>query len=184
MAAPRLVPPDPPLDDGVVRLRPWVAGDVDAVHVACDDAEIARWTTVPHPYQRSDAEAFVALTLDAWAADMAACFAVVDVADGTLLGSIDLRLPPGAVAGVIGYWVAAPARGRGVATRALRLLSDWAHGDLGLEATMLEVFEGNDASARVAAKAGYHRVGSVTSSLGDEPRPALLFSRLEVPGTG
>lgn len=181
-AAPRLVPPDPPLDDGVVRLRPWTAADVDDVHRACDDADIARWTTVPHPYARHDAEAFVALTLDAWAAGQAACFAVVDADDGRLLGSIDLRLPPGAVAGVVGYWVVATERGRGVATRALRLLSQWAHGPLGLEATLLEVFEGNDASMRVAEQAGYHRAGSVTSSLGGDPRPAVLFSRVERPG--
>lgn len=179
---PRLTPPDPPLADGVVRLRPWTEADVDGVHEACDDPEIARWTTVPRPYRREDAEAFVALAGEAWAADMAACFAVVDADDGHLLGSIDLRLPPGAVAGVIGYWVAAGARGRGVATRALRLLSAWAHGPLGLEATMLEVFEGNEASARVAERAGYRRVGSVRSSTGDEPRPAVLYSRVEGAG--
>lgn len=152
--------------------------------MACDDPEIARWTTVPSPYRRSDAEAFVTLTQDAWAAGMAACFAVVDAVDGTLLGSIDLRLPPGGVTGVIGYWVVAAARGRGVATRALDLLAAWAHGPVGLEATVLEVFEGNDASIRVAEKAGYRRVGSVAATTGDEPRPAVLFSRVEGSGGG
>ena len=33
--------------------------------------------------------------------------------------------------GEIGYWVAAEARGRGIATRAVRLLADWARDELG-----------------------------------------------------
>ena len=165
----------------MVALRPWVPGDAAAVHAACDDADIARWTTVPRPYRRHDAEAFIALTEQAWAQGMAACFAVCDADIGQVVGSIDLRLPPGGVSGVIGYWVAAPARRRGVATRALRLISDWAHGPLGLEATLLEIFEGNDASVLVAERAGYHRAGEVAASTDAGPRKALLFSRVEPP---
>lgn len=176
----RLVPPEPPLRDGSVALRPWRADDVDAVHRACDDPEIARWTTVPSPYTRAHAEGFVAVVTEAWMVGNAACFAVVDVEDD-VLGSIDLRVPDGGVTGIIGYWVARWARGRGVATTALVLLSDWAHGVVGLETTMLEIYSGNDASVRVAEKSGYHLAGRVRTAATGPAGDALLYSRLTSP---
>jgi RimJ/RimL family protein N-acetyltransferase len=49
----------PTLSGPRVRLRPWRPDDVDAVTAACQDPEVQRWTRVPVPYARSDAEAFV-----------------------------------------------------------------------------------------------------------------------------
>ena len=57
------------------------------------------------------------------------------------------------------YWVSPSARGRGVATRALRLLSRWAFDEAGVERLWLEIEPGNDASHRVALKAGFLREG-------------------------
>lgn len=178
-AAPvRLTPPDPPLAAGAVALRPWRADDVDAVHRACDDPDIAHWTTVPSPYTRADAEAFVAMAVQAWELGSAACFAVVAPEGDEVVGSIDLRVPAGGVTGIIGYWVAAWARGRGVATASLVLLRDWAHGPIGLETTVLEIYAGNEASVRVAEKAGYHRAGRVQTAAGGPGSDALLYSRI------
>ena len=39
--------PDPPLTDGIVRLRPWSVHDVDALVEAWADEEIQKWTLVP-----------------------------------------------------------------------------------------------------------------------------------------
>ena len=47
--------------------------------------------------------------------------------------------------GEIGYWVAKAARGKGVATRAVVLLRDYAAAELGLELIELIIHEGNDA---------------------------------------
>jgi RimJ/RimL family protein N-acetyltransferase len=176
----RLVPPEPPLSAGQLVLRPWRDDDADAVHRACDDPDIARWTTVPSPYTRAHAEAFMDVVTEAWALGNAACFAMVG-ADDEVLGSIDLRVPDGGVTGIIGYWVARWARGRGVATTALVLVSDWAHGVVGLETTMLEIYAGNDASVRVAEKAGYHRAGRVRTAAPGPAGDALLYSRLTPP---
>ena len=33
-------PPDPPLEDELVRLRPWIDDDVPAIVAACNDPEI------------------------------------------------------------------------------------------------------------------------------------------------
>ncbi|KPC96276.1 acetyltransferase, partial [Streptomyces sp. NRRL F-6602] len=42
-----------------LTLRALATADVDAVYRACQDPEIRRWTTVPSPYRRADAEHFV-----------------------------------------------------------------------------------------------------------------------------
>jgi RimJ/RimL family protein N-acetyltransferase len=50
----------PTLRDGDLVLRPKRPDDLDAVTAACQDPEIPRWTFVPSPYTRADAEAYFA----------------------------------------------------------------------------------------------------------------------------
>ncbi|HEY3765932.1 MAG TPA: GNAT family N-acetyltransferase, partial [Gaiellales bacterium] len=74
------------------------------------------------------------------------------------LGAIGLNVDWGADDAVLGYWVAQPARGRGLATGALRLVSDWARAELRLTTLKLTTMRGNGASERVATKAGFTAV--------------------------
>jgi RimJ/RimL family protein N-acetyltransferase len=131
---------------------------VDALVDACQDPEIPRWTQVPSPYTHEDALGFIELTRrEAEAGDAIGLFAV-DAGD-RLLGSfslMDLKSAPGY--GEIGYWVAAPARGRGVATRASRLLTEWGHAELGLERIEIIVHRDNAPSHRVPERLGYERL--------------------------
>jgi RimJ/RimL family protein N-acetyltransferase len=57
----------------------------------------------------------------------------------------------------VGYWLEREARGRGVATRALRLVVDWACRELGVR-LLLQADVRNAASRRVAEKAQFHFV--------------------------
>src|SRR4051812_15320607 len=67
LGAVRLSPPDPPLSDGIVELRPWREDDVDAIVRACRDDDIARWLDqVPQPYTRADARDWVTATARGW----------------------------------------------------------------------------------------------------------------------
>ena len=68
------------LQAGDLLLRPFVPADAGAVFSACQDPEIQRWTTVPVPYTRDDAEEFVAACAERWASGMPS-FAVVDAVD-------------------------------------------------------------------------------------------------------
>ena len=52
--------PDPPLSDGVLTLRAKGHEDVDTLVAICQDPEISRWTRVPSPYTREDAEGWIA----------------------------------------------------------------------------------------------------------------------------
>ena len=150
----------PTLRDGDLLLRPKTPGDAEALVAACQDPEIPRWTLVPSPYTRADADHFIALSEQEAAAGTGAHLIAVDAGDGRLLGSfsvMELDRQPGY--GEIGYWVAAGARGRGIATRAVRLLTDWARSELGLTRIEILPHKDNAPSRRVAEKAGYRDTG-------------------------
>ena len=148
----------PSLSDGVVLLRPWVAGDAPAVYAACQDAEIARWTNVPQPYLPEHAEGFIAHSIEAWREGTAAMFAITDANGREMLGSISREPMNGHIA-EFGYWLAPQARGKGAATRALRLIVDWTLATT--SAIRLESYTdaGNDRSGAVLLRAGFEREG-------------------------
>jgi RimJ/RimL family protein N-acetyltransferase len=154
-------PPDPPLADGVVTLRPWTLDDIAAIARCCNEAEIASWMhQIPSPYDEQNAREYVLATQQAWRDGSGAFFAVVDEASGEPVGSIGMHVLDAQFGNVeVGYWAAAPARGRGLTTRALRLISRWAIDDVGAERVQLRADVLNDASLRVAEKAGFTREG-------------------------
>jgi len=136
-------------------LRPPAASDVDAIVVACSDEEMARFIPLmPSPYARSDAEWWIERCGQVWRDGEACPFVIVDASSGELLGAIELRPSDG----TLGYWVAAAARGRGVATSALRLVCEW-HAERPLTLT---THPDNVASQRVAEHAGFRRIGTTT----------------------
>jgi RimJ/RimL family protein N-acetyltransferase len=159
--------PDQPLTDGVVALRFFVEDDVPAIAAACAETEIARWLDqIPQPYTKDDARAYVDLCREAWREGTMSTFGITDAADGELLGSIGVRHLAGLEAGTseVGYWVKREARGRGVAARALRLVSAWALEQPGIERLQLRADVENRPSQRVAENAGFRREGVLRSA--------------------
>jgi len=137
-----------------LQLRPWLNADVESLHLASQNEDIQRWTTVPSPYTLSHAQDFVASRPMALAQRQVAPFAIAHGESDSLLGSCSLMRPDFANRVVeVGYWVAPWARGVGVAVKALTVLCDWA-GEIGFERVEAVVLAGNDASAVVAERAG------------------------------
>src|SRR3954454_5449276 len=124
--------PDPPLSDGVITLRPKRREDVETLTAICQDPEISRWTRVPSPYTRDDAEAWMAAAELDRQAGRGIDWLAVDQRDEVLASIAVQHIRSAERVGEIGYWVALPARGRGVATRAVRLAAGWALRELGL----------------------------------------------------
>jgi RimJ/RimL family protein N-acetyltransferase len=143
-----------------VTLRPWRESDIPAIVEACQDPEIERWTAVPSPYTEDHARDFVAHGVPGREDDMQ--FAIVDPASDELLGSIGYFSPQEGV-GEVGYWIAAAARGRGVAVSAVRLVVSWALEARELRRIQIHTLPGNEASERVAEKAGFTREGVLRS---------------------
>jgi RimJ/RimL family protein N-acetyltransferase len=160
------------LEDEEIHLRPFEETDVQALVACLNDPEISRWTRIPFPYTEADAVEFMRSTNER-------AFAITDRRSGELLGGIGMRMPSGGV-GEVGYWVKREARGRGLATRALRLLARWALEDQRLARVQLAAEPGNLASLRVAEKAGFTREGLLRRylNIGGERRDGFMFSLL------
>jgi ribosomal-protein-serine acetyltransferase len=180
-----VVPPEPPLSDGVVSLRPWRADDAAELVAALDgDEEIASWLdSIPQPYTDPDANAWLAQAGRAWAEGTSFPFAVVDARSRRLLGGMGLRWNDRVnQVGEVGYWARAEVRGRGVTTRALRLVADWALAEAGCERLVVRADTQNVPSQRVAERAGFVREG-VERSARFSPRQGrrvdfVVYSRL------
>lgn len=140
------------LDDGVVRLREWADDDAAWYAESVQDPLIQRFTT-ESPTLKAEEVLAAIVRLRGSASDIG--FVICDAAGSARLGNIavshDVR------AGQVSYWVAAEARGRGVAARAVTLISSWSFQATGLTELWLCVHRGNVASQRVALRAGYLR---------------------------
>lgn len=153
--------PDTAPSDGVVTLRPWRQSDVGAIVAACQDRDIQRWTMVPDAYSEDHARAFVAHGEASREAGRSLELAVVEaVEEDEVLGAVGLvQIDWERAQAALGYWTAPHARRRGVAVRAVRLLSAWSFRELGLIRLHLTPFAANGPSLRVAERAGYTREG-------------------------
>lgn len=135
-----------------------VVTDVDAIADACRDPEIVRWTPLPAPYERSDAEWFVDEAARRSTADEGFEWAIRH--DDRLIGMISLsRRAPGAAE--IGFWTAPAARGNGFLREAAEAVL--AHGfeprGLALDRIEWNAAVGNLASARAARALGFRFEG-------------------------
>ena len=159
----RLTAPSPPLADDAVRLEPLDGRYVPDFERMLDDAAIVRHTRVPTNPPNGFAARWVGRYVKGWQDGSCAGFAILseETTFLGLVGLVDLDLP--ARQGEIGYVVVGEARGRGVARRALRLVTDWAFEGLGLERVELRIDVDNEPSMRVAERAGYHRDGVLRS---------------------
>jgi RimJ/RimL family protein N-acetyltransferase len=169
---------------GIV-LREWHRSDIPALVAAIDGLEGRHWLqSIPDPYTPADAEQYISFTRTQLTAGAAAELAIL--VDGTLAGAVGLRLvgpDGGAGSGEIGYWVAATMRGRGVASTAARLLSDFGFETLGLRRIELNAAVANIASRRVAEKAGFELEGvrRAWRTVAGVPTDHALYSRVANP---
>jgi RimJ/RimL family protein N-acetyltransferase len=142
------------LSDGVVLLRAWRVDDAEwYASVATNDELIQRFTTESATVM---AEAVRTSIVELLAGPLGmASFLVADATSGERLGNIALTYDAGE--GDVSYWLALAARGRGVATRALRMFSNWAFTTIGLSRLRLWAHTDNGPSRAVAERAGFTR---------------------------
>ncbi|MFI5120622.1 MAG: GNAT family N-acetyltransferase [Thermoanaerobaculia bacterium] len=160
-------PPAPPL-------RAWRPDDALSLVRHADDYEI--WRSLrdrfPHPYTRHDAEAWLARVSGAFPAlDFAITFENEAVGGIGLVPGTDIER----VSAEVGYWLGRSFWGRGLASAALRSITDYALRVLALERVFALPFESNLASARVLVKAGYRLEGTLRSAAIKEGRVTDLL---------
>ena len=148
------------LADGDIQLAPLAAEHAPAMDELARDDDVARFTRVPEPVPEGFGERWVERYTRGRDEGTNAAFAIVEAESGGVLGFIGLvKLDLETQEAEAGYIVASHARGRGVATRALRLLTSWAFVELPLERIELLIDVENPASEVVAQRCGYTREG-------------------------
>ena len=171
----------PVLAAGPFRLRPFVMADLQLVREAARDSYIPLITTVPAAFTDIEGHRFIERQWDRARRGSGYSFAITDAATGRAVGNIGLWLHDiGAGRASVSYWVAAPARGRSAAGYALRTLTFWALGVLGIPRLELYVEPWNEASIRTAERAGFRQEGLLRSwqEVGGERKDMLMYSLL------
>ncbi|WP_305788240.1 GNAT family N-acetyltransferase [Symbioplanes lichenis] len=151
--------PELPAPGGLL-LRPWQDIDAGVFLGAYRDPAISRWHT-RQPESEDEVREWFAGYRRSWQTETGVSWAVTR--DGEVLGrmalnSVDLDDGVGGIA----YWVLPAARGAGVAPRALTALASWAFG-AGFHRLHLNHSTHNEASCRVATKAGFRLEGTKRS---------------------
>lgn len=148
--------PDPPLADGVLRLRPWSPQDAPALAAAWADEAIRRWTAVPADPTEAHARRWIAAEALRRQQGIALDLVVspADPGDDTVIGEVGLvTMAGGPDRAEVGWWTAPEHRRQGFATRAVTLFASWCRDTLGIE-LFAEVDPDNAPSIWVAESAG------------------------------
>jgi RimJ/RimL family protein N-acetyltransferase len=161
------------LRDGEVTLLPLDAGVPALLVAASHDDEVTRWTQVPQGMTMLDAGLVVA----GWAINNRVVRLQVCLPDVSPAGLVTVWINKRDHAEV-GYWLLAPARGRGVARRAVRLLCEWAFSTSDLDELELTTLPGNVASENVAMACGFHDAGTVEREVRGDLTTVRLWTRV------
>jgi RimJ/RimL family protein N-acetyltransferase len=147
-----------------ILLEPFDATHLEALAPLIDDPDVQRFTRIPVPTPVDFARTWLKIYEEGRRDGRREAFAILDATDGSFLGlALAPRIDRTARTVELGYMVAPHARGRGVATEALRLLTDWSLTTLGALRIELLISPKNEPSRRAAIRCGYVREGLLRS---------------------
>jgi RimJ/RimL family protein N-acetyltransferase len=145
------------------------------------DSEIPRYMGIPVNHTLEGVERWLGGRDEGWDRGSDLTFAIESADTGHLLGSIGLEVSQDDPAiAEVGYWIAAEARGCGVARRAVDTVTRWAFAELGLARLEITTHEDNLASQRVAEANGYRREGVLRAYREHQDRRVdlVMFARV------
>jgi RimJ/RimL family protein N-acetyltransferase len=147
-----------------VCLDPITSDDAGDMDWLARDEQIRRFTRVPSEPRPGFGEEWAARYVRGWDEGDRAGF-VIRGLDGEFLGlAMLVGIEREAREAELGYCVAPTARGRGVATQAVGLLTRWGVDELDLERIELLIDVANPGSEKVAERCGYTREGTLRSA--------------------
>lgn len=141
------------------NIRLWKQEDLESLVRHANNVNV--WNNLrnyfPHPYTDENGMEWLNKVVDA---PLPALNLAIDV-DGEAVGGIGLILNTDVYikSAEIGYWLGEPFWGKGIATEAVRLMTEHAFYYFDLVRVYAEVFETNKASMRVLEKNGYYLEG-------------------------
>ena len=173
---------DVELTDGTITLRPCRPSDADTVYTAVREsiAELSRWAPwCPPDYAMAHCKPWLESRPKAWSEGKEFDFVIVDAHDEAFFGGCALNdINRTHNFANLGYWVRTSRIGQGVATTATRLIAKFGFEKLGFTRLKIVAAVGNQASQRVAEKAGATREGIEKNRhvVRDKVYDAVMFS--------
>lgn len=174
-----LVPPDPPLVGDRVVLRPFEIADAAAIVESCRDPDIPRFTMMAEGLTVAEARTWIEQGHEWWPRGVAR-FAITVEPDDRCVGQVGMQFVLAARRAEAFYWLDRSARGRGIATEALDVVTRWAFRDHGVVRVHLVTHPENERSQRVAHRCGFVREGVLRAwePVKDQQPDVVMWSRL------
>lgn len=151
------------LDLGEVKVRSWRKDDLKALLRHANNAKIAAnlRDQFPHPYTRGDGLEF----LDYARTQQPECAFAIEL-NWEAVGGVGFKLGTdiARMSAEMGYWLSEDFWGRGIITRVVTAMSDWAFDNYNLTRVFAQAFGHNAASIRVLEKSGFVREGVMRRS--------------------
>ena len=166
---------------GGVRLESFSRAHLGVLAELAADPDVQRFTRFPVPTPPDFAEVWWSRLEEGRRRQSRESFAVIEEGAGRVLGIAGApKIDHEARTAELGYLIAPSARGRGVATQALAMLTNWALTELRALRLELLISDQNPASRQVAIRCGYHLEGLLRSlHLKDDIRwDTEIWSRL------
>lgn len=172
----------PTLQYGLITLRPTNEADIPEVYRACQDPLIPRFTTVPADYTMADATFFIRDKGPSHFLEKKELLFAITHGHGSetvFSGVISFHtISLGNHAAELGYWITAPARGEGIGTSAVKLITEYGFTTVGFRRIEALVDVANEASKALLVAAGYNLEGimrqKVTRANGSQKDMALF----------
>jgi ribosomal-protein-alanine N-acetyltransferase len=140
----------------MIVLREYGESDLERLLMLANNRNVSRYLvyTFPYPYTTDDA----AWWIGTGSKQNGAITRVIEY-QGQFVGSVGITPQSGwrDHLGEIGYWVAEDSWGKGIATAALRQMTDYGFSNRNFRKLFAPVLAPNIASMRVLEKCGYHR---------------------------
>lgn len=165
----------------MVELELFESRHLAAFSALLDDPAVVRFTRLPESPPPDYAETWFAAYDAGRRNGTREAFAIVDATSREFVGiGVAPKIDPEARTLELGYVVAPPWRGRGIATQALGLLTTWSFEVAGALRSELFISVANEASKIVAARCGYVREGVLRSTYVKDGKreDAEIWSRL------
>ncbi|HWP92617.1 MAG TPA: GNAT family protein [Thermodesulfobacteriota bacterium] len=149
---------------GQWRIRSWDVGDVEAIVKYANNRNV--WVNLrdsfPHPYTITNALEWVFNAKDQ-KPETRFAIASIDEAIGGI--GIAPQTDVYSRSAEIGYWLGEPFWGKGIATMAVKAMTEYTFDHFNVVRIYAKVFEWNQASARVLEKAGFKFEGCLRKSV-------------------
>lgn len=151
------------LTDGVVVLRELREDDRAVVLSTMGDALVQTWLNMPAEPHSADYDSLLRVAREGRATGTRFDYAVTEAGEDVALGAV-IASRRHRDNYELAYLAGAGGRGRGLMTRAVRLLCDWLFGE-GVGRLEVRTHPDNAASERLAERAGFQREGVERKSI-------------------